>query len=84
MTKILNSDTFKTIMKRKLSYQIRKINMKTKQKTKYEVLVVNEWIRCKKAAVQPSGWLHYELKDGTIGLTPAKKWREATGKLSNT
>lgn len=53
--------------------------MKKKQ-TIYEVYVGREWYRCRKADPQPSGWLHYELRDGTIGLVPPKKWREAKPK----
>ena len=43
---------------------------------KYEVYISNgEWEQCKKAVPEPSGWLHYELKDGTIGLARPENWR---------
>jgi hypothetical protein len=34
------------------------------------------WERVKKGAVTKKGWLHYEHKDGTIGLKAPKQWRE--------
>lgn len=34
------------------------------------------WVTCKKADPQPSGWLHYELSDGTNGLAMPERWRE--------
>ena len=45
-------------------------------KTKYQVHTSKGvWLTCKVA--QPtSGWLHYELDDGTIGLARPRKWRE--------
>jgi len=45
-------------------------------KTKYQVHTTKGvWLTCKVA--QPtSGWLHYELDDGTIGLARPGKWRE--------
>lgn len=46
-----------------------------KPKSFYEILDGGKWIKVKKAQEQSSGWLHYELKDGTIGLAPKKKWR---------
>ena len=33
------------------------------------------FINCKRAEPQPSGWLHYELADGTNGLRRPGKWR---------
>lgn len=45
--------------------------MNTKQKHHY-VFSAGEWIKCTKANPLRSGWLEYELKDGTAGLT--KKW----------
>lgn len=51
--------------------------MKTETKPKCEVLIAKEWHRCKRAVKQPSGWLHYELADGTNGLAQPKNWRVA-------
>jgi hypothetical protein len=45
-------------------------------KPKYEVLIAAEWCRCASAQVQPSKWLDYALRDGTVGLAPSNKWRE--------
>lgn len=44
-------------------------------KTKYEVEYFGHWYTCKVATVQESGWLHYELYDGTIGLKRPGTWR---------
>jgi hypothetical protein len=38
-------------------------------------LGITLWEHPTKAAEQSSGWLHYELKDGTIGLAQPKNWR---------
>lgn len=32
-------------------------------------------VRCKKAAPNSKGWLHYELMDGTVGLAKPGSWR---------
>ena len=45
------------------------------KKPKYEVREGSEWYRCKKGEPQSSGWLHFELSDGTIGLAQPKNWR---------
>lgn len=45
------------------------------KKPKYQVLIAGEWCKCRKAVVMPSGWLHYELSDGTVGLAPPKNWK---------
>lgn len=50
-----------------------------KPKTKYEVLIAGEWCKCRKAEEQPSGWLHYELFDNTIGLSRPGNWRKQDG-----
>lgn len=44
-------------------------------KVVFEVLIAGEWIKCKSAAVQPSGWLHYLLADGTNGIAKPGNWR---------
>jgi len=45
----------------------------------FQVFIAGEWCTCKKAQVQPSktgdSWLHYELRDGTIGIVRPSKWR---------
>jgi hypothetical protein len=46
-------------------------------KPKYEIRAGQAWIRCKKAQLQPSKWLHYELHDGTNGIAKPGSWREA-------
>jgi hypothetical protein len=38
------------------------------------------WEPCKKAVVQSSGWLHYELEDGTNGLARPGRWQEKVKK----
>lgn len=44
--------------------------------TTYEVRVGTTWVKCKKARLQPrSGWLHYELHDGTVGLSKPGSFR---------
>lgn len=44
--------------------------------TKYQVTNhAGGWVTCLRAAEQKSGWLHYQLRDGTNGLTPRKNWR---------
>ncbi len=51
----------KNISRKRIYYQIREGKM---------------WRTCTTAEPQPpSGWLHYELWDGTIGLAPPNKWR---------
>jgi len=40
-----------------------------------QVRVGQDWVTVKKFEVQESGWLHYELFDGTIGLAAPKNWR---------
>jgi hypothetical protein len=49
-------------------------------KERYEIYVGTEkgvklWERPVKAVELPSGWLHYELKDGTNGMAQPKNWR---------
>jgi hypothetical protein len=46
-----------------------------KEQPKYEVEFLGTWVRCKKAKVQRSGWLHFELGDTTNGLANPKRWR---------
>jgi hypothetical protein len=46
-------------------------------KQQYEVANGLDWLLCKIAEEQPSGWLHYELRDGTIGLARPGRWRKA-------
>ena len=48
-----------------------------KKKLTYEVLTTSEmqWVKCVKAAPQPSGWLNFELRDGTVGLARPDHWR---------
>lgn len=59
--------------------------MPTERKTKYQILESSgAWVACKKAKVQPSGWLHCELHDGTIALVRPSKWREKPEKNSKT
>lgn len=48
--------------------------------TGFEVLSVGAWYPCKIAAPQPSGWLHYELRDHTNGLARPGTWRETAPK----
>jgi len=43
---------------------------------KYQVRHGDGWQTCLRGAVQPSGWLHYELRDGTNGLCRPGQWRE--------
>lgn len=45
------------------------------KKPKYQVLIAGEWCKCRKAVAMPSGWLHYELYDGTVGLAQPKNWK---------
>jgi len=45
------------------------------KKPKFEVCIGKEWCKCRKAVAMPSGWLHYELYDGTVGLAQPKNWR---------
>ena len=51
-----------------------------KKKRRYQVrcwaIHVWAWVPCTKAEPQPSGWLHYELADGTVGLARPGTWRE--------
>lgn len=47
---------------------------------KYQVLESDfhpegPWTTCTKADPQLSGWLHYELRDGTNGLKRPGTWR---------
>lgn len=42
---------------------------------KYQIKDGDGWETCRKAAPQKPGWLHYELRDGTIGLAYGDKWR---------
>jgi hypothetical protein len=44
-------------------------------KDKYEVLIAGEWMLAKRGVVQPSGWLHWEDSDGSVGLQRPGKWR---------
>lgn len=37
--------------------------------------IAPQWILAKKAAHMKRGWLHYELRDGTIGLAKPGTWR---------
>jgi len=49
-----------------------------KGQIKYQIRIADdEWETAKKAEEQPSGWLHYELRDGTNGLAQPKNWRKA-------
>ena len=48
-------------------------------KEKIYVFIGGDAVRVKKYAVVKNGWLHYELADGTIGLT--KKWTAAENVL---
>jgi len=41
----------------------------------YEVRSGNEWRRAKTGEEHGSGWLTYELSDGTTGLAQPKNWR---------
>lgn len=52
-----------------------------KKREKYEVFYrgIGEWLKCKAAVPQPSGWLHYELWDGTNGLARPGAWRVVPG-----
>jgi hypothetical protein len=54
-----------------------------KPKPVYFVRDGDGWIKCRVAVEahkatrpQPSGWLHYELEDGTVGLAQPKNWRQ--------
>jgi hypothetical protein len=44
-----------------------------KAKKKY---VLNDGTKIKRAEEQGNGWLHYELRDGTIGLARPGTWKE--------
>ena len=44
-------------------------------KVKYEIKLAGEWIKVKKARKLATGWLHYELSDGTVGLMRPGLWR---------
>lgn len=52
-------------------------------KPKFEVYLGGEWCRTTQATIQSSGWLHYELRDRTIGLMPPKKWRLVEANATN-
>jgi hypothetical protein len=52
---------------------------KYRTRTKYEILENGIWKPCKIAKPQPSGWLHYELVDGTNGLKRPGTWRQKGG-----
>jgi len=43
----------------------------------FQVRIVDKWETVKKASIALKGWLHYELRDGTIGLAQPKNWRFA-------
>jgi hypothetical protein len=43
-------------------------------KNKYCIELAGEWYDVKKGAKQRSGWLDYELHDGTRGLARPGKW----------
>jgi hypothetical protein len=45
-------------------------------KSVYQVRDGEDWLTCLKAVEQSSGWLHYELRDGTNGLAQPKNWRK--------
>ena len=45
------------------------------KRTKYEVEIGKEWCKCTRATETGTGWLHYELSDGTIGLKRPGTWR---------
>lgn len=49
--------------------------MKRVKRQRYEVMVVDKWHIARHGTPQPSGWLEYELRDGTVGLCPPSKWR---------
>lgn len=41
-----------------------------------EVRIGDEWCKVEKSSlILASGWLHYELLDGTNGLAQPKNWR---------
>lgn len=44
------------------------------KKGHYYVFCAGEWLKCTKAKALESGWLEYELADGTAGLTQPRKW----------
>jgi hypothetical protein len=45
-------------------------------KTIYQIRVnEDQWQNVLKGVVQANGWLHYELRDGTVGLASPKNWR---------
>lgn len=50
--------------------------MNGKMKPRIQVRCGTSWIAVMRSEKQPSGWLHYELQDGTIGLAQPKNWRE--------
>jgi hypothetical protein len=43
-------------------------------KKAYEINLAGEWHPCKSGAETSAGFLHYELADGSVGLT--NDWRE--------
>ncbi|PYT76507.1 MAG: hypothetical protein DMG40_25990 [Acidobacteria bacterium] len=47
----------------------------TPKQPKYQVKIDGEWVFCRYAERNPSGWLHYELEDGTQGLKRLGTWR---------
>jgi len=48
---------------------------KKDKKIRYQIQDGESFINCKRAEPQPSGWLHYELTDGTNGLKRPGTWR---------
>lgn len=51
-----------------------------KPNTKYEVKVGDKFETVKVAKIMPSGWLHWEDRDGCTGLSRPGNWREANSK----
>lgn len=47
----------------------------SEKKVRYEVKSGERWIRCKRASPQKANWLHFELRDGTVGLARPGNWR---------
>lgn len=52
---------------------------------RYEVLIAGEWCRCQIATELAcngvlNGWLSWQMRDGTIGLSRPKKWRKVAKK----
>lgn len=50
------------------------------RKLEYEVLTPDGWKKAKRASAESNGWLHYQLYDGTIGVTLLDEWRIAPAK----